>query len=387
MKRKTLCTLTILLALMTLFISACSPSGAAAGPSASPSDEAQNTMPSDGMSRQTGFRVVADSTGTEVKIPAEANSIAIAPWPWVSSVYTLEGTGKNIMAMTPSAKTGYEISILKSMAPELEDVSTDIISDDFVINMEALAQKKPDLVFTWTTDENQNKQLRELGIPTVALKSANNLGALKDIIEITGKALGREDRTAKILAWYEDTEKYIDFKQAQLQNVERPRVLHFQYASQLKIFANNSMNCVLSDMVGGQNIPLNMSGTQLQMTMEDILKYDPQIIFISNFDNVVPDDFYNNKLPGQDWSKVSAVVNKQVYKVPCGIYRWEPPNAIEKPLYIKWIASIIQPGVFSDVDINKDIQSFLKDFFNYDAAQGEIDTILHKEMYHQGAGT
>ncbi len=285
------------------------------------------------------------------------------------------------MTMTPSAKSGYEISILKNLAPELEDVSTDIISDDFVINMESLAQHKPDLVFAWTTQEAQIKQLRDLGIPTVALKSADNLNDLKTIIEITGKALGREDRAVKILSWFGDTEKYVQSKQSQLQNVEKPRVLHFQYASQLKIYANDSMDCVLSDMVGGQYIQLNVKGTQLQITMEDILKYDPQIILISNFDNVLPDDFYNNNLPGQDWSKVSAAVNKQVYKVPCGLYRWEPPNAIEKPLYIKWMASIIQPKVFSDVDVQKDIKTFFKDFFNYDATQNEVDQILHKEMY------
>ena len=52
-------------------------------------------------------------------------------------------------------------------------------------------------------------------------------------------------------------------------------------------------------------------------------------------------DFYENRLDGQDWSGISAVKNRRVYKIPAGLYRWAPPNSFEKPLYMKWTAAIV----------------------------------------------
>ena len=69
-------------------------------------------------------RVVTDTTGREVHLPSEIKSLAIVPIPWASVVYAVDGTGTRIAGMHPSAKAAYEISMLKSMAPELADAST-----------------------------------------------------------------------------------------------------------------------------------------------------------------------------------------------------------------------------------------------------------------------
>ena len=63
--------------------------------------------------------------------------------------------------------------------------------------------------------------------------------------------------------------------------------------------------------------------------MEDVLVFDPDIIFISNFDDVTSQDFYENRLDGQDWSGISAVKNRRVYKVPADLYRWAPEEILE----------------------------------------------------------
>lgn len=47
-------------------------------------------------------------------------------------------------------------------------------------------------------------------------------------------------------------------------------------------------------------------------------------------------------LQGQDWNQLKAVKNKQVYKVPLGIYRWYPPNG-DAPLVLKWMAQHNHP--------------------------------------------
>ena len=48
--------------------------------------------------------------------------------------------------------------------------------------------------------------------------------------------------------------------------------------------------------------------------MEQIIDWDPEMIYLSNFDDFLPENLYNNSFDGQDWSNVKAVKNKKVYK-------------------------------------------------------------------------
>ena len=156
-----------------------------------------------------------------------------------------------------------------------------------------------------------------------------------------------------------------------------PRVLHFQKVHEMTCFTGG-INTYITTLEGGQNFTLPEDITE--PSMESILEYDPEIIFISNFDDVTPEDFYENKLEGQEWSNVSAVKNHKVYKVPCGLYRWAPPNTFEKPLYMKWTASIVQPEIFSDYDIRTEISDFYKDYYGYELSDEQLDSLLRLDL-------
>lgn len=333
-------------------------------------------------------RTVTDVLGREVQVPAHPKSIAIAPIVLPSMVYALQGTGENFAAIGPGAYSGYEISVLKSLAPEIADVNTTAISDNGEVNMEALLNEKPDLVLGFTSMEGQVEQLEALNIPVVIMQSAKDLDSLKSLIAMLGDALNCRERADQLLAWYEETESYMDSKADQvaaLTEDEKPRVLHFMYVEQMKIYGSG-VNPYITELEGGSNIQLTGSSQETGVpTMEEILAYDPEIIFISNFDEVTPEDFYNNNLKGQDWSNVSAVKNHQVYKVPCGLYRWAPPNTIEKPLYMLWTASIVQPEIFHEVDIRSEVEDFFQEFFSYTLTEQELDQILHTDL-NQNSG-
>ena len=112
--------------------------------------------------------------------------------------------------------------------------------------------------------------------------------------------------------------------------------------------------------------------------MEDILRIDPDIILLSNFDPFVPDDLYENRLPGQDWSTVKAVRDRRVYKVPMGIYRWDAPG-VETPLMMRWLARLFQPEIFSDIKIRQDTKTFMKDFMGYELSDADLAQIFADE--------
>ena len=79
-----------------------------------------------------------------------------------------------------------------------------------------------------------------------------------------------------------------------------------------------------------KNAAKDTKGSWTKVSMEEIMTWDPDIIILSNFDSITPDDIYQDKLEGQNWSNIKAVKTHRVYKAPMGIYRWDAPN-VETP--------------------------------------------------------
>lgn len=123
-------------------------------------------------------RTVVDATGAEVEVPAHPKRIAVPAMVLPNMVYALQGNAENMVSIPPAAYSGWEMSILKDLAPELEDVDTTMVNDDFSVNVEALADADVDLVLNWDSETDQAEQLKALGIPCVLVSSAKDIGLL-----------------------------------------------------------------------------------------------------------------------------------------------------------------------------------------------------------------
>ena len=197
-----------------------------------------------------------------------------------------------------------------------------------------------------------------------------------------GDVLNRQERAKELVDWYHEVEEYVDSKQDQvsaLTDEQKPRILNITL-SDMSVSATG-MNAWITDKVGGQNIVLEGASAETSTpTMEEVLKYNPQIIFLNNWDDCTPEDVYENKIDGQDWSNVDAVINHRVYKIPLSLYRWTPPNTVEKPLFYLYMASMIQPDIFSEVDMRQQEKDFIQKFFDVTLTDEQLDNIFHVEM-------
>jgi iron complex transport system substrate-binding protein len=129
---------------------------------------------------------------------------------------------------------------------------------------------------------------------------------------------------------------------------------------------------------GAENVAreLKTSPRGISVNMEQILLWNPEVIYITNFCPTQPDDLYQNKLPGQDWSEVSAVKNRRVYKIPLGEYRWYPPSG-DSSLMLKWMAKKNHPRLFADYDMRGEIRRHFKKIYNYPITEAQIDRVLN----------
>lgn len=323
-------------------------------------------------------KVVTDVLGRKVEISTDVKRIGVTPIPYASMIYAIDGSAKRLIAINPSAQKAYEQSILKKLAPEMATVTAGYIGTDFSINIEEIVKLKPDVMIVWSTQEAEISKLEGLGIPVVALSNGadSNIEEMRTNMKIIGQVLGKEEQAEKLIAYNADVEKYFQAKANQINGTKKPKVLYIR-DNTLKVAASKSFNQIMIELAGGVNVASEVTGSWTQVTMEQILKWDPEIIYLSNFDPITPADLYNNKIEGQNWSNVSAVKNKKVYKTPLGIYRWDAPNA-ETPIFLKWMGQKQQPAVFSDYNLENDLKSFYKAFFQYDLSEEDMNLILKK---------
>lgn len=324
----------------------------------------------------TETKIVTDLMGNKVKIKANVEKIAVVPIPWATIVYAVDGTGKRIAGMHPSAMKAYQGSILKAMAPEMANANSTFVDNNFNVNYEEVAKLKPDVVVIWDYQPEIGKKLAELGIPSVAIK----YGTLEDVqkgIKLVGEMINRPEQANALIQYHQDTNSYLKAKESLLAGKNKPKVLYLR-DEQLQVAAGDSVNRIMIETAGGVNVSNEGSGQWMKVTMEQVMAWNPDVIVLSNFSNMLPEDLYANKFSGQDWSKVEAVKNKRVYKAPMGIYRWDAP-CVETPLMIRWLGKVLQPEVFTDYDMRTELKSFYQKFFNYKLSDAELDQILNSK--------
>jgi len=327
-------------------------------------------------------RIVIDQAGTEVTIPGEVNSIVSGSiLPYFHTWYVATNSSKEIVGMHPNSYNAAQNSILAKMTPDILKADTSFVQNG-EMNVEELMKINPDVYFELSTDEKSIQLAREAGINTVAIKAidaaaAEPLATFNSWLELTADIADTHERADRFLEIGEAVQAEINEKTKDLTADEKPKALMMYQLSEQAItvsgknfFGNQWLNAT-----GAIDVAENDVQGRKDVNMEQIYAWNPEIIYLTNFTEIQPEDLYNNTIPGQDWSQVDAVKNKQVYKIPLGIYRWFPPSG-DAPLMLKWLATKNHPELF-DYDMNAEIKAYYKDFYDYEVSDEDVEQILH----------
>ena len=326
-------------------------------------------------------RVVVDHTGKEVRIPAKIERIVITgPWP-LPSVYCLfEGAGDKLVGIHPGSMSAAKHSLLPRVAPGILKARTEFLKGD-VLNSEELFELKPDVVFYRVEAAAHAKQLALTGIPAVgfstALSGFDTIKTFESWVHLLGEVLQQEDRASGIVEYGRKTYDEIQAALNGVKGLKRPRALIlFNYGEgNIKTSGSNFYGQYWLESTGAINVASELSGVA-DINMEQVYAWDPDIIYITNFSRHMPEDLYENAIPGHDWSTVRAVRERKVYKFPLGMYRWYPP-ASDTPLVLKWLAKKNQPELFADVDMDAEVRAYYKRFYNLDLTDEDLRNIFN----------
>ena len=351
-------------ALLASLLTACGGGITAETPSVVPESPAQQTEQA-----VAETRTVTDAAGNVVEVPAELSRIAVTPLPWSSVIYAIDGTSEHMVSIHPGAMTAYTNCFFSKLDSGYAELDTTSIGSDFSINMEEMVSRGVQAVVIWDYQTEEAEQLKALGITPVMVKN-ETIEDLQASFTAIGQMLGKEERAEQFNTLYTEAYEYLQSFQEQVNAADKPKVLYLRNA-ELKLQGNDMFIAEALELAGADNVAADLSS----ITMEEILAIDPDIILMGNFDSFTPADLYENRLDGQDWSQVSAVLNHRVYKTPMGIYRWDAPG-VETPLMMRWLAQLIQPEIFAEIDIEQDTRAFFQDYFGYSLTDEDLAQIF-----------
>ena len=352
--------------------------GIVAGCGSNNAENAQTTE--DNKTEET--RIVVDHTGAEVELPAEIDRVVITSITPLPSVYCLyRGSTEGLVGLSPSSMAAAENSYLATVYPEIKDITTEFYTGD-EINLEELMKLEPDVVFYSASKPNEKEMYENAGIPavgfSVSLADYNSVETYVGWIELLSQIYGDDGgKTAEMIALSRTVESEILEKTANLTEDEKPRVLILFNYGNGKIVTSGSkfFGQYWLETTGAINVASELTG-QAEINMEQIYEWNPDMIFITNFSAVNPEDILTNSIEGEDWSQVKAVQDGKVYKFPLGMYRWFPPSS-DTPLALMWLAKQVQPELFDYIDMDAEIKDYFAKYYQVELTDADIQAIYH----------
>ena len=249
-----------------------------------------------------------------------------------------------------------------------------ISGQDFIPNMEEVLAVDPDVVVQWADMADEVLQpIEQAGLPVVGLE----YGTQEDLetwIDLFGDMIGKPERADEILNWMHEEAEAVSGQVEDL-DLESPRGLSTSYSERaISVDTSSDYAQHVFDTAGITNVAKDAPVTDGVASAEQIIEWDPEIIFLSAFDPAVPEDVYNDPR----LSEVTAVKDKRVYRAPLGVYRWQVPSA-ESPLYWNWVAALAYPGEF-EVDLPAEMREQTAFLYNYDLTDEDIDLELRTDI-------
>lgn len=339
---------------------------------------------------ENGTRTIVDHAGHEVTLPAEINRIAITSITPLPSVYCMfEGSADRLIGISPSSMAAAENSLLAEIVPDIVDVPTDFMAGGEV-NIEELIAMEPDVVFYRAGNEEEYQQLTAAGLTAVAFSTtdwgSDSVETFEAWVTLLGEVLQEEDKAAGIAEYGREVYDMIQERVATVDESEKPRILFlYKYSDgSIQTSGNSHFGQYWADATGAINVAEENDASNVEINMEQVYEWDPDMIYITNFVPYLSEDLYNNAIDGHDWSVVRAVQEENVYKCPLGVYRWYPPSS-DTPLMLLWMAKTNYPELFEDIDLETEMKEYYKNFYNVELTDENIEKIFNPSREAAGA--
>ncbi|MFI5720743.1 ABC transporter substrate-binding protein [Nocardia sp. NPDC051750] len=326
----------------------------------------------------TGALSIVDQRGETVTLDGPADKVAFTVMPAPSIFAAVDRSYDRIVGINQSTLVANRGGMFATMFPESTE-SAVVAGNDFMPNVETLLELDPDIVVQWgDRGADVTAPIESAGFPVAGLEYGTQ-DDLEAWITLFAQIAGKPGRGQELVDWQraEQAEMRADVAAG---NVPRPRAMILSRTGDTySTTSAKGYDGFQFDLVGAELVTKGFTSESGQVSPEQILAWNPEVIMLSGFDQSTPADIYADpRLAG-----ISAVQNKRVYKTPLGGYRWQVPSA-ESPLMWQWMHRILYPGA-RDGALRDDMRAAFDNLFAYEISEDEIDQVLRFDMNSDAA--
>ena len=212
-------------------------------------------------------------------------------------------------------------------------------------NIEELLTLRPDVVFYLEADKVTGRALENAGLASVPVSPSKYGYDVLRTYEEWIKTLAaifpeRAEAGEKAVAYGRRALELTKARAALIPQDERKKVLFIVRDENGRIVTSgrNFFGQYWCESIGAENAAAEITAERSNavVTMEQIYKWNPDVIFITNFTKLAPRDL----LSAPEWRPVEAVRRGAVYKMPLALYRTYTPGP-DAPLTLLWLARAV----------------------------------------------
>jgi len=298
-------------------------------------------------------KVVTDSVQRQVTIPKQVNRVA-SMRSGITEIICALGQKDKIIAVDEMVKAGNSYgAFIASVYPDLKSRAAPFASGD--INAEEMLRLAPDVVLHGGLGRIKQAEALMKQAPSLSVVIAHfeTIEHYMDDIRIVAQCVNAEERAEELIA---SLQKTLDGVTARVKDVPEAQQVRVFYGGHDIFHAYTSSTFEHSQIVmaGGVNVAGKLEGWLPEVSPEQLLIWDPQVVILLNGANV------DEVLTDKRLASLSAVKTKRVYALPEASWDFSSPRAL---FCIEWLAAKLYPGKFAGLDMEAEADAFYQQVF------------------------
>jgi iron complex transport system substrate-binding protein len=237
-----------------------------------------------------------------------------------------------------------------------------VVGTGIDVSAEAILALHPELVITWSYRPEVVEFLSRKGLKVIAVYP-DSLEELYEVIEMCGRLFQKEGRAKEVRSRMDELFYLVKSRAADIPPDKRRKVL-WLWQKPTRVTGRLGLQQDLMTMIGAVNSAQTFAMSHAEVSLEQILGWNPEVIFIWGHASYGPADL----LGSSQWQTVKAVKEGRVYKAPLAD-TWSPSTGV----LTLWMAQKTYPEYFAGIDPGEIARQFHQECFGVSLAEGIFD--------------
>ena len=316
-------------------------------------------------------RVVVDSAGRRVEVPAKIERIFAAGAPAGVFIYTLAPEKLINWNLPLSAEQRAYMPARYAELPALGRLT----GRGNTASVETVLAARPDVILDYGTINPTYVSLadriqKQTGVPYLLFDGA--FDQIAAVFKFAGTALAVNERAKQLSRYAERVFADVDKRLAQVPPEKRPLIYYARGPRGMQTGLKGSINVESIERIGARNVAAERigQGSLVSVSPEQLLMWNPETVITAEA------AFAAIAVTDDVWKSIKAVRERRLYVAPELPFPWlDSPPSVNRLIGLKWLGRMLYPEAFPE-DLRAETRNFYSLFYNWAPNERHLNVLL-----------